>query len=263
MNRDKDFTKERDTHTERPTLPITPVCKWSNLYDTQSKPHCWDLNPQPLLLKGTTVFQPSGYSPSFIYPSIWHSSISTVSLLSTSCLFFPFSAPLCLFWSIYLPPPLYHDLFLSTLLWHFHLRLMSTFPSLIYSLHLLLLHSLCHGSFICSPLTLTDLSFTTSLSVLFSLFSLILTVSIFPIPFISPFISMFIHASIRGTRFNSQCSPHSVQPCRGLCALTCRRDLHVFFLFVCFLTSSYLQMQLEAVKYLKFAIFKLAISFIL
>lgn len=176
--------------------------------------------------------------------------------------FFPFSAPLCLFWSIYLPPPLYHDLFLSALLWHFHLRLMATFPSLICSLHLLLLHSLCHGSFICSPLTLTDLSITTSLSVHFSLCSLIFTVSISPLPFISPFTSMFIHASIRGTRFNSQCSPHSVQPCRGLCALTCRRDLHVFFLFVCFVCC-FFNKQLEAVKYLKFAIFKLAISFIL
>lgn len=113
---------------------------------------------------------------------------------------------------------------------------MFAFPSLIHSLPLFLLHSLCHPSF-GFPSTFNDPSFIASLSlpsVLFSLCSLkfigVSTLSwMFPhFSFHSSF-SPFIHASIRGTCFNSQCSPGSAEPCRGLCALTFERCLHDFF----------------------------------
>lgn len=62
--------------------------------------------------------------------------------------------------------------------------------------------------------------------------------------------SPFIHASIRGTCFSSQCSPGSPEPCRGLCALTFERCLHDFFVQLFCQpfknTSSHLLMRLMA-----------------
>lgn len=132
-----------DPRTHLPSL----LCEsgvLSNLHDRWSKPHCWDLNPQPWLLKGTSVFQPTGYPP-----SICHSSTSLIfSLLSFSFPFF--SAPLRpLFSSIYLSPPRHHDLLLSAPLWYFHLRL--TLPSFTLFLSFFYVHSFEAPSFVFPP----------------------------------------------------------------------------------------------------------------
>ncbi len=164
----------------------------------------------------------------FIHLSVILPSPSSLPPLFQPLVFsFPFdflSPSLSFFSSIYLSPPQYHDLFLSALLWYFHLCLMLAFSSL-HSLfssrsftftlswihHLFSLH--IHRSFIhyfplftlCPPLIL-----------FFKIHWCFLSFMDIPL-FHSTFIPL-IHASIRGTCFNSQCSPGSAS--RGLSTLT-------------------------------------------
>lgn len=106
----------------------------------------------------------------------------------------------------------------------------------VHSLPVFLLRSLFRGSVICFPSTFTDLSFITSVSspsVLLSPCSLMCSRFHGHSPLFHSSLSPVVHASIRGAHVLIH-GAVLVQACRGLCALTFKRDISALLFLTCF-----------------------------